>query len=155
MSNWAPEYRPATVEDAAVLAPRLRQADATEIAAVTDASPTDVLAASVRASSLSVAASCGGKLRALFGVVPVSLAGGDGRIWLVASGDAGDWSRLWLTDAREWLTMLGAGYRRLCNHVDARNDASIRWLRHMGFAVGPAVPFGLRGQLFHPFERWV
>ena len=40
----------------------------------------------------------------------------------------------------------------LFNFVDARNMKSIRWLKHLGYAVGPPVPFGVAGLPFHPFS---
>ena len=43
-------------------------------------------------------------------------------------------------------------YRVLTNYADARNTTAIRWLRWLGFNILPAIPFGLDGLPFHPFE---
>jgi RimJ/RimL family protein N-acetyltransferase len=41
------------------------------------------------------------------------------------------------------------------NHVYAKNERSIRWLRHLGFTVEHPEPFGPSAALFCPFWREV
>lgn len=145
-------YRPATLADARDLAPRLRAADAEEVWAATGRSARDVLTASVRTSSLCIAAEVDGRCEGLFGVVPISPLSGEAGVWMLASDVADQHARAWLVEAPQWLVLLSDGWLVLRNRVDARNKRSIRWLRRMGFEVGPAEPWGWAGQPFREFR---
>ena len=146
------EYRPGTLEDARDLAPRLRAADAEEVWAATGLPARVAMEASVRASTACVAAVVDGRCEGLFGVVPVSPLAGEAAVWMLASDVADQHARAWLVEAPQWLTLLGDGWAVLRNRVDARNKRSIRWLRRMGFEVGPAEPWGWAGQPFREFR---
>lgn len=42
-------------------------------------------------------------------------------------------------------------FPKLKNYVDARNTPSLRYLKHLGFDIHPAVPHGKMALPFHPF----
>lgn len=42
-------------------------------------------------------------------------------------------------------------YDMLVNYVDARNTASLDWLAHLGFQLGPPMLYGVQGRPFHRF----
>ena len=50
-----------------------------------------------------------------------------------------------------WVADIRRRYASLLNFVHAENEVSVAWLRRLGFEVGPAVPHGPSGALFHPF----
>jgi len=89
---------------------------------------------------------------------PLGMTGvcGD-RIWLLGT------SRLTATWENRWqLTICGRQWVDHClsvvgvpigNHVYAKNQRSIRWLRHLGFTIEHPEPFGPSGALFCPFWR--
>jgi len=89
---------------------------------------------------------------------PLAMTGVSGdRIWLLGT------SRLTETKRNRWeLVVCGREWVEHClkvvggpigNHVYARNEQSIRWLRHLGFTVEHAEPFGPSAALFCPFWR--
>lgn len=43
-------------------------------------------------------------------------------------------------------------FRLLVNFVDVRNEASVRWLKRLGFTMGPPQPYGVQGLPFMRFE---
>ena len=50
-------------------------------------------------------------------------------------------------------TLLGT-YPRLFNHIDARNDRSMKWLEWLGFEIIDVdLSFGIEGRPFFLFER--
>lgn len=146
--------RPATLEDAADLAPRLRAADRAEVWASHRATPIQALETSVRLScSDAWAGLADGALVCLWGVVPLSLVSRIGSPWLLASDDLERHQVAFLRRCRGMVDQMQAPYRLLTNHVDARNRLSIRWLRWMGFEIAPVAPWGPDGLPFHRFER--
>lgn len=148
-------YRPALPDDAMWLAPRLRAADVAEIWAASGQRPDVALARSLDMSAVAVCAEVAGEPAAIFGVVPLSPMAGEAAPWMLATDAADRHARAWLKEAPQWLTLLGDGWSVLRNHVDARNVASIRWLRRMGFEIAPAVAWGWAGAPFHPFKMEV
>lgn len=145
-------YRPGTLDDALALAPRLRPADRAECWAAFGLPVGQTLRRSVEASTVLIAAEADGELAALFGLVPVNALEGEGAPWMLATSEADRHARAWLREAPQWLRLIGDGWSVLRNHVDARNGASIRWLRRMGFHVGEAAPWGWAGLPFRQFE---
>lgn len=112
----------------------------------------DALVDSVRRSDW-VAAGCIDDVPVcLFGVAPVSMLGGLGAPWLLASCgfDRRDveFLREMLPACHRVMDAMLATYPRLLNVVDARNARTIRWLGWMGFTFAPA-PVVVRG---HPFR---
>jgi len=89
---------------------------------------------------------------------PVGVTGvcGD-RIWLLGTAE------LTSTKSHRWqLAVYGRQWVKHCidvvggpigNHVYAENRAAIRWLKHLGFVVEPAKPYGTRAASFCEFWR--
>jgi hypothetical protein len=147
------EIVPATLEHAADLAPRVRPADRAEIYAMSMMEPALALELSVGSSSTAYATlDDAGRVICLAGVAPRSLLSGNGTVWLIASPDVERMPMTFLRTTRAYLTRLKSEYRVLMNHVDARNEKSIAWLRWLGASIADPVPFGPLGLPFHPFE---
>lgn len=144
---------PATAAHAAELAPRLREADVAEVRATAGYAPLEALERSLLASTEAYALLLGGELAGLFGVVGLegTVAGGyaGGVIWLLGSDAIPLRRRAFLSLSRRMVAEFRTRYPVLFNYVDARNEASLRWLRWLGFEIAPAAPFGVEGRPFH------
>lgn len=87
----------------------------------------------------------------VFGVSPVSLLTGVGSPWLIASVASKQHLCSLVPLAPAYIRLMLRIYPRLENHVHAENRLAVRWLRAAGFTICPPEPYGLRGELFHPF----
>ena len=148
------EFRPAVAGDAADLAHRLRAADMDELHAAhgPDADPLALLENGLQITPDAMAAVQGGRVIALLGCAPAgTMLTPCGVPWLLGSDECARHGRLFVSLGRrevaDWLRRFG----RLENYVDARNAASIRWLRRLGFTIHP--PQRLGAALFHRFTR--
>ena len=87
-----------------------------------------------------------GEIICMAGITPLNLIGSTGVPWLLGSDLVRRHRRAFLTESRRlvahWLTLFDV----LCNVVDARYAAAIRWLDWLGFEIGP--PFVLSHGLF-------
>lgn len=138
------------------IAHNLRTADARELQAVhgPDLDLEQCLVTAVASSEEAhVAFTAKGEPFAVFGVAPVSLLGGQGCPWLLGTDVMRGYGRDIVVLSREHVARWGLRYPELFNYVDARNLRAIAWLRHTGFTIHPARPYGLAGEPFHRFER--
>lgn len=147
-------FRELRAGDIAHIALNLREADRQELLASRgDVAVKDVLAQAVLLSSHCwVGVADDGEPVALFGVAPVSLLAGKGSPWLLSTERVFEYPRVLVRESRRYLSRMRAEYPHLFNYVDARNDRSIRWLKHIGFTLHPAEPYGVDGLPFHKFE---
>ncbi|MBX3503328.1 MAG: hypothetical protein KF889_28120 [Alphaproteobacteria bacterium] len=133
----------------------MRAADIREIEAAIGVAPLPALLLSLARSTEAWAGTVDGEVACVFGVGPLSLLGGEGCPWLLGSDlverNAVAFARRNRAMVARWLRT----YRVLRNHVDARNSQAIRWLRWLGFTIGPPAPYGVARLPFHPFERSV
>jgi hypothetical protein len=150
-----PRVRPALLDDAAQLAPTLREADQQEIKANLGDDPLLVLERGIAQSDLCYAViDDEDKRLALFGVVPDTEDKDVGLVWLLGSDELSKHSFFVLRNTRKWLEVLHQRYRVLWNHIDARNELHIRWLQWSGFTVLRRVEeFGVEQRPFYEFER--
>lgn len=89
---------------------------------------------------------------ALFGVGALSLLQGVGTPWLLGTDRMWRHPRTLVVEGRRYLSTMRSLYPHLVNYVDARNDASIRWLKRLGFTLHDPAPYGAMGLPFHKFE---
>jgi hypothetical protein len=90
---------------------------------------------------------------ALLGVVTVSVLYSVGSPWMLATDRAYSFRRAFIECGRVYTAAMLGVYESLENHVDARNQRSIDWLRRLGYVIGPAKPYGALGLPFHLFRR--
>jgi len=89
---------------------------------------------------------------AVFGVSDYPHVRGQGCPWLLASERISEIWRFVLRNTKEYVFgPMMEGFDSLFNFVDVRNEASIRWLEWVGFHISNPIPFGLGGEMFHPF----
>lgn len=179
MTTLSKHSRPATLEDAEYLAPRLRPEDLKELSSLApDRSPLEALATGLSLSkpyAVVVTDDKTGKPYAIGGVTPVSSlpldpsssspspsAGGGvfgsldgiGVIWALATPDIERHALTFQKTVKGIISRLfeEEGYTALCNVVSADNEKSVEWLRSLGFVfVHMNQPIGRNGELFHAF----
>lgn len=146
--------RPPREGDAEYIAEHMRESDVNEVRAVTEAPLDDVLRTSVGASYMPGAVvDMTGKPYALFGAAPRSPLSRIAEPWLLGIPELADHG-VWLTKkTRVYLQQVERVYPVLENFVDARNTASVAWLRAVGFTLDDPQPFGYRDILFHRFYK--
>ena len=90
---------------------------------------------------------------AMFGTVKM----GDGMatIWLLSDEDLYKKSIEFVKYSKHFVELLfskNPDINKMCNYVDARNTASIKWLKFIGAKISPAEPYGIEQKLFHYFS---
>lgn len=128
----------------------MRQADRDEIAAASGKTPAQALAFSLRKSSIARTALVDGVPEVMFGVGDINILAGVGAPWLLGTDAVERHYVAFLRGSVDWRDQLLARYPTLKNFVDARNRASVRWLRWLGFTL--SEPISVRGHEFHLFE---
>lgn len=143
-----------TPERIQYIAEHMREADRQEVFAMrgADADLHYVLTSAVKRSTWCV---CGladdGTPVSLVGVAPVSLIGGIGSPWLLGTDRVREFSGALIRYGYEYIQAMTAQYPQLINYVDARNTASIRWLKRLGFTIHDPAPVGHQNMPFHKF----
>lgn len=136
------------------LAEDLRSSDLDEIAAATGEDPAVALVSSVMVSSHAWVVLDGEDPICVFGAAPGDE--GEGIVWMMGSPRMDEPRNALgiLRRSREYLDELHRTYPRLHNHIDARNDRSMKWVEWCGFEVIDAdLSYGIEGRLFFHFER--
>lgn len=147
------EYRivEATPDHADHVAQFLRDADAAEVFASHGLDARTACRLSVVQSIEAWAGLADGEPVCLFGVAPVSLVDGEFSPWMLGAKALDRHAGAFLRRNRAMVRRWRRTYPVLFNQVDARNRASIRWLRWLGFEIGPPQPSGILGLPFHTF----
>lgn len=147
--------RPATIEDAISLAPRLRKADLEELRATTDKTPEAVLLESVGEGLETYSAEQDGVVVALFGIDRFpNMDPDEAVVWMVGSDEAVKNKHDFLRAAREFLNSAHQRFPLLWNVIDARNTVHIKWLKRSGFiAIRRHERLGVEQRPFFEFVR--
>jgi len=148
---------PAREVDARELAPKLRRADQAEVLALlgpvhlVEGAAESLLEGLASSREAWTARDTGGRIICMGGVSRMSLIGSTGIPWLLGSDLVTAHRRVFLVECRRmvahWLTL----FEVLRNVVDARYAAAIRWMRWLGFEIGP--PFALAHGLFRRVSK--
>ena len=147
-------YRDAVIDDCAILAPKMRQQDATEVWHSNGMSPLEALYMSYDI--------CGenhtiiddhGEIIGMFGCGHNEETPNIGVPWLLASDKLPTITREFLPQSKEWIDSLDEKYDMLFNFVHADNKVSIRWLKWMGFKFLRKQYYGVNPSEFYPFVK--
>lgn len=157
LSDIKVTLRPATIEDADLIGPRLRQSDAAELLAASGLSAADSLRFSIKASQggfCMIAITDGGEPVLIWGVAP-SPTEGVGIPWMVATPEIYNpqYLRTFKKLCGEWVERMNKQFPLLINYVDHRNVTSILWLQALGFTFIELVPNYGHGKL--PFWKFM
>lgn len=146
------EYKaiPACESHIDTIASRMRQADVNEVWASSRYTPEDALRMSLRKSAIARTGTINGVPEVMLGVGDLNVLAGVGAPWLLGTDAVETHAREFLRGSIAWRNQLLERYSTLRNFVDARNTASLRWLRWLGFTVFD--PIEINGYEFHLFE---
>lgn len=138
------------------IADNLRPSDLLEMEATSEHPPLLTLVLSVMVSELAWVITSNGQPISVFGCGGLDTSPGEALVWMLGCPEMDD-RRAAITIARmtgPYLAEMHTVYPRLWNHIDARNDKSLRWLKWSGFTLVESCPgHGLNGELFYEFER--
>lgn len=140
--------RPATLQDAELLAQTMRQADIVELAA-TGTDPLTALIESVERSVVAWTAENDDGIICMWGVAPASILGGIGAVWLLGSDLVTQVKKRFLIETLKYVAEMRELFPVLINYVMVGNDVSQRWLRWAGAKFYP--PIKINGVWFQPF----
>lgn len=148
------ELAPTTRLDITRLSASLRAADRVELEASTGGPLADIVANAVeRTPEPLTATDPQGNLVALFGCAPIgTLLTTYGSPWLLGTELLTSHAGALIKLSRSYVERWREEYPQLVNYVDARNAASIRYLKAVGFTLDEALPFGRLGFPFHRFH---
>lgn len=73
--------------------------------------------------------------------------------WLLCTDSIQKYKKTFMTETRSQVDEWVKTYGTLRNVVYSKHERSKRWLQWLGFKLGPAVPLGPEGALFHFHER--
>lgn len=145
-----PELRDAQEGDIEAMLPTMRAADVAEMAAL-GKTVEEALRDSLRVSDWTMTGLVDGAPVCMFGVAGVSVLGGIGAPWMLATDGLEAAQVPFLRACRPVVQAMRASYPRLINVVDERNTVARRWLRWLGFRFD-LPPMDFNGQAFLPFR---
>ena len=151
------KVRFAAKEDADAIEPHLRVSDRDELIAASGPDVLGQLREAVeqsrgRLGRMAFVAEHEGEGIALFGFVPTSALSSAAHPWLVGTPGLSKVPGMLNRLSRSYCSAVLGEYPLLSNYVDARNTASIAWLKRLGFTLDDPQPFGVEGLPFHRFE---
>lgn len=131
---------------------KLREADEREVWAAARMTGEIALRMSFERSCKAWAILADGDPVGVFGVSDYPHVKDQGSPWMLANDRVNTVWKFLLRVTKEYVHgPMMEGYNSLFNFVDAHNKASIRWLKWVGFHISNPVPYGVDGELFHPF----
>lgn len=142
--------RPPTLGDAMALLANMRPSDRAECRA-SHGNVFDCVSASICQSTKCWSGFVNGELAAIFGVTPFEESDA-GAPWMLGTPVLDQHWRVLVRKAPGYIAEMRDAFPHLMNFVHAENSTSVGWLRRIGFTIHPAVPYGVNGELFHPFE---
>lgn len=143
--------RKAKVEDIAIIAENMRQADKDEVWASDNLTPQEALQRSFDNSTLCYTVEVEGKPEGMFGAVPTSIINKEACVWLLVSEDFCMIRHKFLRYSKKFIQVMLDHYSKLYNYVSVKNTFSIKWLKFCGAIFEEAKPYGKEGQDFQYF----
>lgn len=145
----AVEIVPATIEHARAIV--LRPGDARELAALGQTTA-EAFAFSTARPIWAETYLIDGEVAAMVGLsVHLSLLGDRGEPWLLTGLPVDRHPKLFLRETRAGVARMREQFPVLANWVHAEYHQAIRWLRWLGFDIGPPRPLPPHGELFSRF----
>lgn len=155
MPNERATFRAPQPGDPGILAANLRPADWAECVACGHTDVVANLRDGLRRSPLAWAGTVDGHLALLMGVAPLgTLLSDTGVPWMLGTPLVTRYQKAFMRQAPGYISQMLGLFPHLLNVVHAENKVAIGWLRHMGFTLAEAQPYGPHGALFHRFEAF-
>ena len=148
-------FRRATVDDIHHLVPRLREADRNEIIAAVGLPPAVALPSCFEASRAAWVFGVGDEIVGVVGVQDVAGIPELGWVWMVATDGLDKHGLRFALHCRQFLSVIHTYHPILTNHVDARNETHIKWLRWIGCSfIRRLDKWGAESRPFLEFARF-
>lgn len=133
------------------VADNMRAIDKLECVEGSGSTPMEALKRGVKTSSHCSVVVIDGRPCAVVGLVIVNYLQGIGVPWLLATNDAVENKRVFISHCKQGLDDMKTICPNLVNYVHVDNYLSIKWLKWMGFTIDPSEPRGHSGAHFHKF----
>lgn len=142
---------PAAVSDAYELADVMRAEDRAECEALGGGTPLDHIVGSLESSALAYTLRLNGEVAAMYGAAPAddTVLCLRGVVWMLTGRSVARYPKAFWIQCLIGLERMLAVYPCLEQMVDARYEASLRWVRRLGFTVGPIRHMGPGRAPFH------
>ncbi len=129
----------------------MRQADINEAWVSFHQTPLEALMDSWKASKYSVVISVDGEPCVMIGLVIRDLLSDYGIPWMLGTDTALKHKKCFFSLVPDIIDDMFKVCSRLHNHVHCKNEASIKWLKWIGFTLCDPKPYGVENELFHEF----
>ena len=143
----------ATLEDALLMAHKVRDADVEEIWAANMTRPLEALVGCVRHSEHARVGRANGEIVCMFGTMRSNLMGSRGIIWMLGTDLLQKYAVRFLRENKNEIVQISSEFSIVENYCYARNKTTLRWLKWLGFTIEEAQPYGVYNQLFHHFYK--
>lgn len=147
------EFVPATPALMESIAENMREADRREVMASHGFTPIESLTASLKVSRYATVATSGGIPWAVFGLADYGILSNIGCPWMLGTNDVVKNGRDLMRHSPKVIYEMLNVYSTLQNYVHVENIVSVNWLQRIGFTLYPAIPYGMNGELFYPFQK--
>jgi hypothetical protein len=143
---------PTVDSDLDELAEKMRDIDVMECHQVLNLPVAKVLQLSRAVSYEILTGRVNGELVVIYGIAKLNILSSEASPWLLATPAIEKYGFAFARRNKEVIARWQKKYTVMRNHVHVDNKITIRWLRWLGFDIQDPVPYGYRGELFHPFE---
>ncbi len=145
------QIRKSEISDIGRMQDDLRESDRREIEASHGHTPMEALRYSYSNSCFRATVLYKGEPVAMFGVVKDPNTEKVGSVWMLATNGVYAMKAQFLRLSRRYIKLMQTQFLILYNFVDARNAASVRWLKWCGAVIDDARPYGVAEMPFHFF----
>ena len=149
------EVREARLEDAFLMAHRMRKIDVQEVWASSRSRPLEALVNSIKESERARTGLVDGEIACMFGVCRKNLMGDEGVIWLLGTDLLKKHAIKFLRENKKEIVDISSKFTIIENYCDSRNKVTLKWLRWLGFTIEEAQPYGIYNLPFHHFYKEV
>lgn len=144
------EVVPASPAHVGTLAVRMRPIDRLECS-IMGHSPKSALRQSLTDATVAWTAKVDGRPEAMFGASTIGLLTGEGSPWLLVTDTGAHHAKALVAFGKQYTEEMQRIFPILKNRVHAHNSTAIRWLRHLGYRIGPV--FDMNGHPMRELER--
>ena len=148
------EIRPATLEDVSWVGKHACPEDREECAELHGSAerlPSKLRQCWLASSGYRFTVFLKGQRLAVFGVAKPALLGGKSRPWMIAACDKKPHARFVLQCGKNAVAIWRTEFEFLENYVSIKQEATVRWLKRLGFQFSEAKPYGVNKALFYRF----
>lgn len=144
-----PDLRPATLEDAILVAAAAREIDAAECRLLVGMDPVEAAVRTMRTPGEAWYWGEPTEPCAVLGVSHPNVLAGPNVIWMITTPAIERHRIKFLRASRYLMRELALRHGALETEVFRHHHACLRWLAWLGFTVEPPRPYGVAGALFH------